>query len=116
MARRSPSATHRKRLPGKHLRARTTGIRIVNQVAFVILVAIACVAVGALAVPQVRELGRQKAELVRTKAQESHIRAYKEQKSRELSALRSDPGYLELITRDRLDLFQSGENIFRITR
>ncbi len=116
MARRSPLKSRRNLPPGKHLRVRTTGIRIVNRVAFVVLVATACVAMAVLSVPQVRELRRLKEELARTVTHESHIRSYKEQKGRELSALRSDPSYLELIARDRLDLYRSGERIYRIRR
>ena len=121
MARRSPSKSSRKRRPGKrrpgkHLRARTTGIRIVNRVAFTVLAAIACLAVAVLSLPQVRHLRGLKEELSRTNAQESHVRAYKDQKSRELSVLRSDPSYLELVARDRLNLYRSGERIYRIKR
>jgi cell division protein FtsB len=116
MAARSSSAKMRKRPAGKHLRARTTGIRIVNRVAFTCLVAIVCVAVAVLSVPQVRKLRAMKEELARTIAQETHVRAYKDQKSRELAALRSDPSYLELIARDRLDLYRTGEHIYRIKR
>lgn len=117
MARSSPTARSRRRRPvGRTLRARTTGIRIVNRAAFVLLVVIACVAVAVLSVPQVRKLRGLKEELARTKAHETHVRAYQDQKSSELSALRSDPSYLELIARDRLDLYRSGERIYRIER
>lgn len=115
-SRRSPSKSSRQSRPGKHLRARTTGIRIVNRVAFTVLVAIACLAVAVLSLPQVRHLRGLKEELSRTNAQESHVRAYKDQKSRELSVLRSDPSYLELVARDRLNLYRSGERIYRIQR
>ena len=115
MARRTAKKTARRR-PGKHLRARTTGIRIVNRFAFIVLVATACVAVAALSVPQVRKLRELKEELARTEAQERHVLAYKDQKNRELSALRSDPAYMELIARDRLDLYRTGERVYRIKR
>ena len=116
MARRDRSKKHRRKKAGKHLRARTTGFRIVNRVAFVMLVGVACVAVAALSVPQLRELSRLKAELVRAEAQERHVLDRKEAKERELDALRSDPSYLELIARDRLDLHRTGETVFRIKR
>lgn len=114
---RSPAArTRRTPYPGKHLRARTIGIRIVNRVAFGVLVATACVAVVVLSVPQLRKLRSLREELARTQAQETHVLAYRDQKQRELAALRSDPSYLELIARDRLDLQRSGETVFRIKR
>jgi cell division protein FtsB len=117
MARRSSKKkSSPRRRPGKHLRARTTGIRIVNRFAFLILVAMTCVAVAALSVPQVRKLRELKEELTRTENQEHHVVAFKDQKNRELRALQSDPAYLELIARDRLDLQQTGEQIYRINR
>ncbi|NIP92525.1 MAG: hypothetical protein GWO24_03275 [Akkermansiaceae bacterium] len=112
----SPTARRPKRRPGRHLRARTTGIRIVNRVAFVILITIACVAIAALSVPQVRELRRLKEKLARSKVHENHMRSYRDQKRRELSALRTDPSYLELVARDRLDFYRSGELIYRFRR
>lgn len=115
MARRRPT-TKKARRPSRHLRARTTGIRIVNRVAFVVLLTIACVAVAVLSVPQVRELRRLKEELARTEAQERHVLSYKDQKTRELRALQSDPAYMEMVARDRLDLYRSGERVYRIKR
>ena len=111
--RRSPRPSRR---PGRSLRARTTGIRIVNRAAFCLLVILACVAVAALSVPQVRKLRELKEELSRSQTKERHVVAIKDQKYRELRALQSDPAYLELIARDRLDLHQTGERIYRIRR
>ena len=117
MEHRSPSAksTHR-RPAGKHLRARTTGIRIVNRAAFTIFLVTGCVAMAVLSVPQMRKLRSLNEELARANAQEAHVRSQKEQKTRELAALRNDPAYLELVARDRLDLYRSGERIYRIEK
>ena len=117
MAYRSPSSKSSHRRPaGKHLRARTTGIRIVNRAAFTIFLVTGCVAMAVLSVPQMRKLRSLDEELARAKAQESHVRSQKEQRTRELPALRDDPAYLELIARDRLDLYRSGEQIYRIDK
>lgn len=117
MAYSSPSAkaTHRRPV-GKHLRDRTTGIRIVNRVAFTIFIVTGCVAMAVLSVPQMRKLRSLNEELARANVQESHVRSQKEQRVRELTALRDDPSYLELVARDRLDLYRSGERIYRIEK
>lgn len=114
MARASRSRPRRR--PGKHLLARTTGIRIINRAAFAVLLIVLCVAVGVLSVPQLRNLRALKEELRRAEAQEEHARSFNDQKARELKALREDPRYLELVARDRLDLQRPGEKIFRFNR
>ena len=117
MARCSPSAQASRRRPvGRHLQARTAGIRIVNRAAFTIFLVTGCVALAALSVPQMRKLRSLKEELARVNAQEHHVRPHQEQKSRELTARRDDPAYLELVARDRLDLYRSGERIYRIEK
>jgi cell division protein FtsB len=88
----------------------------VNQVATVLLVVMGCAAIAALSVPQVRKLQQLKDELVRTEARERHVLALKAQTKAELRALQSDPAYMELVARDRLNLYQTGERIFRIRR
>ena len=112
----SPSSVHpsRKRPATRHLKARTTGIRIVNRAAFSVFLLTGCVALAVLSVPQMRTLRFLNEELARANAQESHVRSQREQKKRELAALRDDPAYLELVARDRLDLYRAGERIYRI--
>ena len=75
MAHRSPSAKASRRRPvGKHLQARTAGIRIVNRAAFTIFLVTGCVAMAALSIPQMRKLRSLKEELARANAQEHHVR------------------------------------------
>ncbi|MBB07852.1 MAG: hypothetical protein CMN03_06270 [Roseibacillus sp.] len=110
----TPVQPSQKRPTTRHLRARTTGIRIVNRAAFSIFLLIGCVAMGVLSVPQMRTLRSLEEELARANAQESHVLSQREQKRRELTALRDDPAYLELVARDRLDLYRTGERVYRI--
>lgn len=98
------------------MRARTVGIRMVNRFAFAILIAMGCVAIAILALPQVRELQRLEVELSQVEAREQESLELKDRKRRELSALRNDPEYLELVARDRLDLYVPGEQVVRIKR
>ena len=70
--------------------------------------------IAVLSVPQPRKLRELKEELARARALESHVQDRKDQKRRDLKALRDDPAYLELVARDRLDLYREGEQIYRI--
>ena len=113
---RRQSTTRRRRGSGRFLRARTAGIRAVNQFAVVVLVAMGCTTVAVLSIPQVRELKRLEQELAEAEAEERAVLEVRDRKGRELKALRDEPGYLELVARDRLDLHLPGETVFRIKR
>ena len=69
-----------------------------------------------LALPQVRELRRMEGELGTVREREQRVMDEKDRKSRELAALRDDPEYLELMARDRLDLYKPGERVVRVKR
>ena len=115
---RGKKRTRGKRKPqqGRFLRVRTAGIRFLNQCAFVVLVLLGCVAVALLSVPQVKELKRLETEQTYALQQEEEALARKDQKRRELDAIRDNPEYLELIARDRLNLYRKGETIIRVHR
>lgn len=101
---------------GRFLRVRTAGIRVLNHFAFVVLVLLGCVAVALLSVPEVKRLKSLEAELVWTKEKEAEAQARKDQKRRELKAIKEDPEFLEIKARDRLDYYREGETVFRIDR
>jgi len=105
-----------RRKAGRFLQARTDGLRLVNRLAFAILILMGCAAVALLAVPQVHELRRLEQEHAQSLARERETLARKDRRMRELTALRSDPEYLELVARDRLDLFEEGETPVRVIR
>ena len=112
----SPVHPSRKRPVTRRLRALTMGFRIVNRAAFSIFLLTGCIALAVLSVPQMRALRSLNEELARANAQESHVLSQREQRRRELAALRDDPAYLELVARDRLDLYRTGERIYRIRK
>ena len=103
-----------RRLSDSNVRGRTTGVRILTRTALSIFLLTGCVALAVLSVPQPRKLRELKEELARARALESHVQDRKDQKRRDLKALRDDPAYLELVARDRLDLYREGEQIYRI--
>ena len=101
---------------GRFLRVQTTGIRVLNQCAFVALVLLGCVAVALLAVPEVKKLKHLEREKAYVEQQEVEALERRDQKTREVEAVRNDPEYLEIVARDRLNLHRKGEKVFRINR
>jgi cell division protein FtsB len=79
-----------------------------------------CLSIGfvvvATAVPQRREVLRLEKRLQNAMKQEAGISAERDHRQIELRALREDPGFLEVHARDRLDLCEEGERIFRFPR
>ncbi len=98
------------------LRAQTKAIRTVNGLVLCILGG----SIGALAVasaiPQKRALTRKENELYRIQQMEQELIVEKEDARAVYEALREDPEYLELHARDRLNLYQPGERIYRQER
>ncbi|MDP9290885.1 MAG: septum formation initiator family protein [Verrucomicrobiota bacterium] len=63
------------------------------------------------------ELKRQREQAVRLDELRTEIDKQKEllaRRTREVDLLKNDPGYVEVIARDRLDLMKPGETIFRL--
>ena len=106
----------RRRPGGRAMRGWTLGLDLANKTAFAVLIVLGCVAVAILALPQVRELQAMEAELATVQEREQRTMEEKDRKSRELAALRDDPEYLELMARDRLDLYKPGERVIRVKR
>jgi uncharacterized membrane-anchored protein len=98
------------------LRAQTKAIRWVNGVALCLF----ALSVGALAVasalPQKRKLADKELELERVLQAEAAVLDKMEDARAGYEALRMDPEYLELHAIDRLNMYRSGESIYRIER
>lgn len=79
-----------------------------------------CVAVGfvvvATAFPQRRTLEKLEANLKAAQARERLVMAERDFRRIELRALRGDPEFLEIHSRDRLDYFREGERVLRFRR
>lgn len=78
---------------------------------------IACLALGfvavATSVPQRKKLEAMEAELELVKAREREVAMERDFVEIEYQALRSDPAYLEVQARDRLDYFRDGERVLK---
>lgn len=98
------------------LEARTRAIRSAGTLAlFACCLSLGFVVV-ATAVPQRRTLEKLEAKLKLAKERERMILAEKEHRTIELRALRTDPEFLEIQARDRLDYSREGERVLRFKR
>jgi cell division protein FtsB len=67
-----------------------------------------------LFLPQYRRLTQSRGEIDKLQAQVTEQKMLLARQTREVNLLKTDPGYLETIARDRLDLMKEGETIFRL--
>lgn len=98
------------------LQAQTRAIRLVNGLLVCVLGLLIGMAVVATALPQRRAMEAKHRELDDVLAREAEVIAEKEDKMASLKALREDREYLELHARDRLNLHEPGEKIYRMER
>ncbi|MEI8343282.1 MAG: septum formation initiator family protein [Verrucomicrobiota bacterium] len=65
-------------------------------------------------VPELKKQREQNARLDQLKADIERQKALLTQRTREVELLKNDPGYVETLARDRLDLMKEGETIYRL--
>jgi cell division protein FtsB len=65
-------------------------------------------------VPELKKQREQTARLDQLKADIDRQKALLVRRTREVELLKNDPGYVETLARDRLDLMKDGETIYRI--
>lgn len=80
-----------------------------------VLLAIACIlVVVSLFLPPSKKLNQSRAEIDTLQAQVNEAKNLLARQNREINLLKTDPTYLETITRDRLDMMKDGEVVFRL--
>ena len=82
-------------------------LRVLLAVAFILVVV-------SLFLPQHKKLTQTRSEIEALQAQVADQKMLLARQTREVNLLKTDPGYLETIARDRLDLMKEGETIFRL--
>lgn len=106
-------------LQGDKVRRLEARIRVMRGASSLAMMAF-CLSIGfvvvATAVPQRREVLRLEKRLKDAAKQEERISVERDQRQIELRALREDPKFLEVHARDRLDLCEEGERVFRFPR
>lgn len=78
-------------------------------IAFAVLALIVCAFL-----PELRKQKEQAARLEQLRAEIDKQKATLNQHTREVDLLKNDPGYVEVLARDRLDMMKEGETIFRL--
>jgi len=71
-------------------------------------------AVGLAMIPEWKRLEGMRATLATKQAERDEELSLQRKQQREVQLLQSNPEYLELVARDKLDLMKEGETIFRL--
>ena len=85
-----------------------------NRVLRILLGIAVWLVIVSLFVPPYKKLTHSRAEIDNLLAQVSDQKTLLARQNREINLLRTNPTYLETITRDRLDTMKDGETIFRL--
>lgn len=85
-----------------------------NHVLRVLLFLAAALVVVSLFLPPYKKLVQSRGELDTLQAQVTEQKTFLARQTREVNLLKTDPGYLETIARDRLEVMKEGETIFRL--
>jgi cell division protein FtsB len=85
-----------------------------NSVLRVLLAAAVILVIVSLFLPPYKKLGQGRAELENLQNQVTDQKMLLARQTREVNLLKTDPVYLETMSRDRLDLMKEGETIFRL--
>ncbi|MEI7958282.1 MAG: septum formation initiator family protein [Verrucomicrobiota bacterium] len=92
----------------------SSGFRLLNR--FLILVIIVALCIGAViaSIPVYKQYQDQNEKIVRCEKDLLREKALYARRSREEQLLKNDPAYLEIVSRDRLDVMKPGETIIRL--
>jgi cell division protein FtsB len=85
-----------------------------NSILRVLLVLALVLVIVSLFLPQSKKLTQSRAEIERLQGLVNDQKTLLARQTREVNLLKTDPGYLEMMARDRLDLMKEGETIFRL--
>ncbi|MEA3187514.1 MAG: hypothetical protein QOD99_1344 [Chthoniobacter sp.] len=82
---------------------------LIALIAFAVITLVLCAFI-----PEVKNQREQNARLEQLRAEIAKQKVLLTQRTREVDLLKNDPGYVETIARDRLDLMKEGETIYRL--
>ena len=85
-----------------------------NSVLRVLLVVATVLVIVSLFLPPYKKLTQSRSEIENLQSQVNDQKMLLARATREVNLLKTDPGYLETLARDRLDLMKEGETIFRL--
>ena len=85
-----------------------------NSILRVLLVLALLLVIVSLFLPQSKKLAQSRGEIERLQEQVTEQKTLLARQTREVNLLKTDPTYLEIMARDRLDMMKEGETIFRL--
>ena len=85
-----------------------------NSVLRVLLAVAVVLVIVSLFLPPYKKLGQGRTEIENLQSQVNDQKMLLARQTREVNLLKTDPAYLEIMARDRLDLMKEGETIFRL--
>ncbi len=85
-----------------------------NRILRALLIIAIVLVILSLFVPPYKKLTQSRGEIENLQAQVNDQKMLLARQTREVNLLKTDPAYLEMIARDRLDLMKEGETIFRL--
>ncbi len=85
-----------------------------NRILFALIFLAMWLGIISLFVPPYKKMEAARGEIDGLQAQRDEQKMLLAHATREVNWLKTDPTYLETITRDRLDLMKDGETIFRL--
>lgn len=85
-----------------------------NRVMTALIALAVAILIACAFLPELKKQRDQAARVEQLKAETEKQKALLAQRTREADLLKNDPGYVETIARDRLDVMKEGETIFRI--
>jgi cell division protein FtsB len=88
--------------------------QLLNRVLHILIIVAALILLICWFLPLIKERQKQQSIVQALQEKVGRERALYNKQSRKLSHLQSDPNYLELLARDKLDLMKPGETIFRM--
>lgn len=85
-----------------------------NSILRVLLVVASVLVIVSLFLPPYKKLTQSRGEIETLQSLVNEQKMLLARQTREVNLLKTDPGYLETMARDRLDLMKEGETIFRL--
>jgi cell division protein FtsB len=88
--------------------------QLLNRVLHILIIVAVLILLICWFLPLIRERQKQQSTVQALKESVARERALYNKQNKKLALLQSDPSYLELLARDKLDLMKPGETIFRM--
>jgi len=100
-----------------YVRRRSGGefLPVATRVMWALIIAAGLVTLGFTFYPEWERLATMKRDLAAQQERLADLKRKNADHEQEVKLLQTDPQYLEIIARDKLDLMKSGETIFRLS-